>query len=128
VTPDEALLHLRTTVPDAIDTTIAEGLPSDALRGQLKDLGAKMRAATDIDTAAALDEQVAKVAQREPRVYQRIEALTKDVRDQAEAETIPGQIRQAAKDASKAVDTGLKVVEAVAIGYILWKIIEHTER
>jgi hypothetical protein len=127
MTPAEALYHLRTTVPDAIDQTIAEGLGSDATRGQLKDLSGKMRAATDIDAATALDEQVATVAQRDPPVYARIMALTKDVREQAEAETFAGQMKQGADAVEKAAETGLKFVEALALGWVLYELHKHVD-
>lgn len=125
MTPAEAFGHLRETLPAAIDRVVAEGVGREQTRNQIAPYAGKLRAADTLDHAVALDEQLGDIVATDPPVRDRLMALTADVRQQAEAETIPGQVRQAAKDVKDAAKTALTVVEAAAVGYVLWKIFDR---
>jgi hypothetical protein len=125
MTPDEALLALKRDLPNAIDQVVAEGVGQTATRERLVPLAAQLRASNDLEHSIDLDNQVDQIAKTDVPVYDRLMALTKGVRDKADSETIPGQLREAAKDVKAAADTALTIVEAVALGWIVLKLSEH---
>jgi hypothetical protein len=120
VTPDEALYHLRKDLADAVDAVAASNVGKDETRQAIAPYAAKLRKAADLDEGAALAEELEKITLSDPPVYDRLRSLTQGVREQAEAETIPGQLKSAAKK----VATGIEIME-VGIGlFLLWQLFD----
>lgn len=118
MTPDEALYHIRKDLADAVADVVASTVGQPGTRSALAPYAERLRHARDLDEGSELAEEVNRIAADDPPVFDRLQALTRGVRDQAEAETIPGQL----KDAAKKVASGVELIE-VGIGlYLLWKI------